>query len=333
MGKRWALFFAINMIAMAAFSFAAPALGWWLPEGVSTHAGSVDFLFYVILWVTTFFFFLTEALLIVFIWKYGSGEKPTHLGTVPVFLKPIAGLINTQHKIEMAWTIVPAAILLYIAFAQVGAWAKVKYQSRFEELTKGATPLTLELSARQFEWRFRYPSAQRLRQFLKDPVGTELERKNFARQPHLDDVHVVNELHIWKDYPVLIYLGTRDVLHSFNLPNFRVKQDALPGKIIPVWFTPTKANVFKTKNSDGKWQWHYGYRLETDPQTGRPAPVAGADGRPIPDPAFTWDIPCAELCGWGHWRMVGRVYVHPDQDDFFAWLEQTGQAEHSKSGK
>ncbi len=56
-----------------------------------------------------------------------------------------------------------------------------------------------------------------------------------------------------------------DVLHSFFLPNLRVKQDAVPGMLIPVWFRPMEEGVF--------------------------------------------DIPCAELCGWGHYKMKGRLTV------------------------
>ena len=326
----WALFFAVNMIAMAALSFAAPAMGLWMPEGVSTHAGSVDFLFNVILWITTFFFFLTEAILIAFLWKYGGESKPEGAPTVPAFLKPIGGLIDTPHKIEMAWTIVPAAILLYIAFAQVGTWASVKYQSRMKELIGEKSPLIVDLSARQFEWRFRYPSAERLRGWLKDPDGEKKDRDSFGKYPHADDVHVVNELHIFGDTvkeksgdqeserfegnPVMVLLSTRDVLHSFNLPHFRVKQDALPGKIIPVWFTPTKSNTQRVK---GAAIWHDGLGRDEE-------------GQPK-DRTRVWDIPCAELCGWGHWRMVGRVYVHPTQEDFLAWLEHAGTSEHSKT--
>ena len=321
----WALFFAVNMIAMAALSFAAPAMGLWMPEGVSTHAADVDSLFNIILLITTFFFILTEAILIIFLWKYGSGSKPEGAPAVPAFLKPIGGLIDTPHKIELAWTIVPAAILLYIALTQVNTWATVKYQSRMAELVDKKATIRVELSARQFEWRFRYPSANRARDWLKSPEAEKADMDSFANNPHSDDIHVVNELHIWQDSPAMVLLSTRDVLHSFNLPHFRVKQDALPGKIIPVWFTPTKTNCEKNSKT-GRWEDGY------NPTTKKfySATRDNAD-KGLEEQRFIWDIPCAELCGWGHWRMVGRVYVHRNQEDFLAWLEQTGKSEHSKT--
>lgn len=326
MGKTWALFFAVNMVAMAALCFAAPAMGLWMPEGVSTHAADVDKLFNVILWITAFFFFLTEAILVIFLWKYGCGRCGEAATGVPAFLKPIGGLIDTPHKVEMAWTIVPAAILLYIAFAQVGTWATVKYQSRMAELIgKDRVPVRIEVSARQFEWRMRYPSAKRYRDWLKNPAAEKDDMESFSKNPHADDVHVVNELHVfgdtvqregkdeWQGNPVLVHLSTRDVLHSFNLPQFRVKQDALPGKTIPVWFTPTKPNTAKVKSGSSQvW-------------------LDGRTGAGEPDKLLIWDIACAELCGWGHWRMIGRVYVHPSEQDFLEWLDQAGKNEYSRT--
>jgi cytochrome c oxidase subunit 2 len=101
-----------------------------------------------------------------------------------------------------------------------------------------------------------------------------------------------------------------DVIHSFNLPHFRVKQDALPGKTIPVWFTVTKSNTRRVV-------------LETD-KDGDPLRLGWEDGyadpRKAKDDNFIWDLACAELCGWGHYRMIGRAFVHPDENDFLDWL-------------
>ncbi len=64
----------------------------------------------------------------------------------------------------------------------------------------------------------------------------KLATRHWADHPQIDDVHLVNELHTWKGADVKIYLKTQDVIHSFFLPNLRLKQDALPGKTIPMWF-------------------------------------------------------------------------------------------------
>jgi cytochrome c oxidase subunit 2 len=104
-------------------------------------------------------------------------------------------------------------------------------------------------------------------------------------------------LHTWKGAKVRVFLKTRDVLHSFFLPNMRLKQDALPGKMIPVWLETAEHNV---EWNDAKEDW------------------TGRDGKEIEN----WELACAELCGWGHYKMQGRFFVHKDKADFEHWLKQ-----------
>ncbi len=92
-----------------------------------------------------------------------------------------------------------------------------------------------------------------------------------------DDLHMVNDLHFVKGKMALIYLKSSDVLHSFYLPALRIKQDAVPGLTIPVWFDTDQAG-------------HY-------------------------------ELVCAELCGWGHYKMRGNVTVHETQREFDEWME------------
>ncbi len=304
--KWWSVLFGVVMAACAIGFGIAPFVGWWMPEGVSTHAGDVDFLWYVILYITAFFFFLTEGILVAFMWLYAGNTDGKHpvssSAEQPGFIKPLANILHDQHRIELAWTFVPAVILLYIAFAQVNTWANIKYTARNEGKADAEAAQQIAVSARQFEWRMRYPGVKRFEKWMADKNPKDPDFVSFGKVPQADDIHVVNELHIVKGQAVVVHLSSRDVIHSLNLPNFRVKQDALPGKLIPVFFTPTKAN---TKWSDEKKRWLDG----VDPDTG----AANAD--------LIYDIPCAELCGWGHYRMIGRVYVHKDQADFAKWLD------------
>jgi cytochrome c oxidase subunit 2 len=161
-----------------------------------------------------------------------------------------------SHTLEIVWTIIPAATLLFIAIYQMNAWADTKMRAPNKKPT-------LEVQARQFEWRLRYPN----------PHGD-----GSLGRP--DDIWTVNELHVPIDEDILVSLKTQDVLHSFFLPNLRVKQDAVPGMVIPVWF--------KAK------------------ELGR------------------YDLPCAELCGWGHYKMKGQLVVE-SRDDYNAWLEKLYQ--------
>ncbi len=348
--KGWSILFGVVMLACALSFAVAPMMGWWLPRGESSHAWDVDFLFYVIFWIVAFFFILTEAVLVIFLWLYASnpdGKRPVSESAEAVgFMKPVTGFLNNEHRIELAWTFIPSVILLYIAFAQVSAWADIKYAARQKDPWKSATvgktdggaALQMAVSARQFEWRVRYPSVERFKKWM-DPKRTDKsDYDSFGKAPQADDIYVVNEIHFWEDYKitpdqnkpndhvwrhnsVVVYLTTRDVIHSFNLPNFRVKQDALPGKMIPVWFRTAASRVEKMDGKiDERYPLHKTHNCKWDNDKNRYVDGINPDSGEK-DNAFIFDLACAELCGWGHYRMIGRAFVHKDQADFLNWLE------------
>jgi cytochrome c oxidase subunit 2 len=319
--KWWSFLFGSVMLACTALFVVAPIVGWWLPPITSEHGADIDMLWYLIQAITGFFFILTEGLLVAFMFRYAAREPGQVLAPSPLtkVFAPLTKLFNTAHKVEMAWSIVPAVILLYLAFAQVSTWAEVKYKSRMAaDLYKqdAQTPVQVAISARQFEWRVRYPSPQTWKEWKKewqsDPDADKKKAKKlmdaWVNKPQFDDIHVPNELHIIKDRHVVVQLSTKDVIHSFNSPHMRVKQDALPGKTIPVWFKPIASNVTKVPGAKGGFVWLDGGGR--DPETGKPK-----------DNALVWEIACAELCGWGHYRMIGKIYVHDNEQDFLEWLE------------
>jgi len=316
--KLWAVVFGAVNLACGLLFVVAPFVGWWLPEGKSTHAEAVDNLFYQILFITGFFFFLTEAILVVFLFVYPcDGGKPTRAKGWPGPLSFLQSVLHDSHRVEMAWTLVPALILLYIAFVQIPTWADVKYQKNTPEFGKNKVPVVLDVSARQFEWRIRYPSHERFTRWLKESETAAADYNSFGKVRQADDIEgLVHEVHTWKGQPTVVYLSTRDVIHSFNIPIMRVKQDALPGKVIPVWFTANTAN--------SKW----------DEEAQRPVCLKQIekDGKRVDDPTLTWDIPCAELCGWGHYRMIGKLYVYETQGEFLKWLEHADKEAHARSG-
>jgi cytochrome c oxidase subunit 2 len=282
--KWWSILFAVVNLAALGLFVIAPSMGWWLPKDVSVDGfgSQVDWLFYLILAITGFFFVLTEAILVYNMWRFAAqpGRKSEYT--------------HGNHTLEWVWTIIPAGILIFIAFAQVRAWEKIKYVSRMPDPTH-----LVEVSARQFEWRVRYPKADSLKTLVESWKTAPQVAKAWDEQGYIDDVHVVNELHTWVGAKVRVYLKTRDVLHSFFLPNMRLKQDALPGKTIPVWFEAKEANIV----------WDADKKSWVNP--------TGSD-----KPLEEWELACAELCGWGHYKMQGRLWVHKDRADYDEWLKQ-----------
>jgi cytochrome c oxidase subunit 2 len=290
--KWWSIFFGLVLSATFGIWIVAPFAGWWLPPNVATYGGEIDGLFYLILGFTGFFFVLTEVILVYAMWKFAhrEGQKSDYT--------------HGNHKLEMLWTAVPAGILLFIAFAQVSAWERIKYRSRMPP-----PDLTVGVTARQWEWRMRYPEDVSRFSYTADtdPTLVQITRRDamrWADNPEADDIHTTNELHAWEGANVKIYLKTLDVLHSFYLPNLRLKQDALPGKTIPMWFQASDSNT------------------RFDPRTGKCEEPK--------DPHKRWEIACAELCGGRHYAMRGRLYVHPTKADFQAWLSHTMKLQRSR---
>ena len=163
MQKWWSILFGAVMVATVVLWAISPAMGWWLPQNVSTFGHKIDDLFYLILAITGFFFILTEAILVYFLFKYAG---------IPGVRRLPMMSHTAERRLELAWTIVPAGILLYIAVAQIGAWEEIKYYSQMPS-TQGQTQ-QMEVSARQFEWRVRYPSPERMKSWEGTPSSPRI---------------------------------------------------------------------------------------------------------------------------------------------------------------
>jgi cytochrome c oxidase subunit 2 len=277
MQKGWSLFFGAVILGITGLTAYAGISGrWWLPENLCVFGGKTDDLFYLILWLVAFFFVLTEAILVYAMFRFAG--QPGRKGD---FFHGVVAL-------ELIWTVVPAGILLFIAFAQIQAWNEIKVAARMPEPDQ-----IIHVSARQFEWRMRYPTDPRFRgQAALRENAKQVEQ--WGKDAQFDDLRIVNEVHIWEESRVRLYLTTRDVIHSFFLPNMRIKQDALPGKTIPVWFSAEKGTANTRYNTETK-KWD--------------------------EPTENCDLACAELCGWGHYKMRGRLYIHKDRADFDNWVQ------------
>lgn len=258
MGRFWSLLFLlVPVLGVAVFVWALfdlwPIQGHWLPENINDHGHVIDQLFMFILYLTGVIFVGTGVALFWFLWKFDAAQN-----------KEPVKFTHGSHTLEVVWSIVPAATLLFIAIYQMNAWADAKMRRPMEG--DQPAPALCEVTGRQFEWRIRYAGPDR-------KIGTR------------DDIHVVNDLHLPVNEEIVIEIKSMDVLHSFFLPNVRIKQDVVPGMKQYVWFRPNKPG--------------------------------------------TYDIVCAELCGWGHYKMRGRMIVE-SRDKFDAWLT-TSFAEQEQS--
>ena len=129
-----------------------------------------------------------------------------------------------------------AAEIVLLVFFSIPAWS-----ARVDAFPAERDSTVVRVIAEQFAWNIHYAGADGrfgrtdLALVAADnPIG--LDRRDAAAR---DDVTTVNQLHLPLGKPVIVYLSSKDVVHSFTLPQMRVKQDAIPGTVQPVWFTPT----------------------------------------------------------------------------------------------
>jgi cytochrome c oxidase subunit II len=194
----------------------------------------------------------------------------------------------TSHRsvyLEIAVAVVEAVLL--IGFA-IPLWA-----ARVGDLPNEKDALLVQVTGEQFAWNIHYAGADgvfgrtdiKLLDLQSNPLG--LDREDPAAK---DDITLVNQLYLPVGRPVIVRLRSKDVIHSFGVPEFRVKQDAVPGLTIPIWFIPT---------------------------------ITTADMRTkLGNPEFMYEIACAQLCGLGHARMRGLVTVQTPEE-FLKWRDET----------
>jgi len=203
----------------------------WLPEGASTVAPKVDQLFWVILWITGAFFFLVQAGLLLFVLKYR--HRPGGR----------AAYVHGNTWVEVVWTVIPSLILLALTIVSRQVWAEIRYPEQAP-----ATSIQAEILAEQFAWNVRYPG----------PDG-ELETE--------DDITALNELHLPVGTPVKLTIRSKDVIHSFFVAEFRMKQDAVPGLPTQVWVEATRPGQFEIRCAELCGLGHYRMRgfVTTEP--------------------------------------------------------------------
>ena len=184
-------------------------MSWLLPRGSSTFAGEIDWLYYLILWTTGIAFVLVQVLLVWFMIRYRArpGRKATYY--------------HGNSRFEIIWTSVTAVVVLIIGILSAQRWHAIKGRDSVP-----ANAMAIEVHSKQFEWMVTYPGAD-------------------GRLGSTDDFQVRSQLHLPVGEPVSALLTSEDAIHSFFIPAFRIKQDAVPGMNIRVWFQPTEVGEYE----------------------------------------------------------------------------------------
>lgn len=241
--------------------------GHWLPPDASAHGAQIDHLIQVTHWFMAVLF-IGWGLYFVYCliaFRARPGVKARYDLPKASFTKYLE-----------------AGVVVFELFLLVGlstpSWFAYK-NDRPDE----SKALHVRMVAEQFAWNFHYPGkdgkfskASFANMSSDNPLGLAADDPDGK-----DDIVSVNQLHLPLGQPVILDIMAKDVIHSFNIPVLRVKQDAIPGQSVPIWFTGTKPGH--------------------------------------------WEIACAQLCGLGHYRMKGDVFVDPP-DEYAKWLAENTPA-------
>ena len=201
------------------------------PVQASTHAAEVDQMTVLVHWLMLVLFVGWGLFFVFVLFRFRKGANPT------------ASYTGAKGKISKGLEVAIALIeIVLLVFYAIPAWAK-----RVKAFPSEGEAVVVRVVAEQFAWNIHYPGPDgtfgRTDIALvsaDNPLG--LDRRDPSAK---DDITTINQLNLPVDRPALVHLSSKDVIHSFGLYEMRVKQDAIPGMNIPVWFIPNRVGEYE----------------------------------------------------------------------------------------
>lgn len=217
-----------------------------MPIAASEHAPDVDSLIVVVHWLMLVLFVGWGAFFAFVLVRFRKGANPR---------ADYHGAKGKLSKfLEIGIVVIEAVLLLFYA---IPAWAK-----RVQDFPSGDQAVVVRVVGEQFAWNIHYPGpdgkfgrTEVSRMAAENPLG--LDRSDPDAK---DDITTINQLTLPVNRPVLVHLSTKDVIHSFGLYEMRVKQDAVPGLDMPVWFVPNRIGDYEIACSQLCGLGHYRMR-------------------------------------------------------------------------
>lgn len=245
-----------------------------LPEAASEHGKKIDSMFNITLIITTIVFVLTHIALFAFAYFY------QHSGKRKAYYYP------HNNALERLWTIIPALVLTVLVLMGFLTWRSIFYKVE----DPNNKPINIEITSSQFAWAMRYPGPDGVVGVKNYKLISSANALgiDFNDKKSLDD-QVADVMVIPVNKPVRLILTSKDVLHSFYMPHFRVQLNTVPGMTSYFEFTPTITTE------------------EMKKKTG--------------DPKFKYLFLCAKICGQGHYNMQREVRV-VSQEEYDSWIAE-----------
>lgn len=250
------------LIAIVAIVAALLAVGGYLiaqltplafPDQASAESRQIDELFKLLLGIGGAIFLLVQGALLYSVIRFRRRKGDDGDGAT----------VHGNVTLELIWTAVPSVIVLGLVLYSYQVWVDIQEPKEDEQV--------VHVQGKRFAWTFQYD----------DPRLDQIEAEG-------EDVRInANTLHTYAGQPVKLVMETQDVIHSFWVPEMRLKQDLLPGRTTEVRFTPV-------------------------------APEDKASS----DFPLRYRVVCTELCGSGHGNMWAYIYVHEDEESYMEFIDQ-----------
>ncbi len=206
--------------------------GWWLPVDVSTHGAQIDNIISVLHWFMLVLFIGWGTFFLYTLIKFRArpGHNADYKGV-------------TTHFSTYLETAVAVFEVIVLVGLSIPVWAEVKS----DPPTPTEADVVVRVVGEQFAWNIHYPGPDGT--FGKTDVALVDQSNPLGidwKDPAAgDDITTVNQFHFPVNKQVLVNLTSKDVIHSFALPSMRVKQDAIPGMTVPVWFEAKATGQFE----------------------------------------------------------------------------------------
>lgn len=303
----------------------------WLPWNAAEHGGSIDNLINIVHWFMAILFVGWGIFFVYCLYRFRRSANPRASYELP------KGKVSKYSEIAVGIF----EVVVLVGFS-MPVWAKYKNDPppvgrRFEVICIG----------QQFQWNFHYAGkdgkfGRTKPELINASQGNALGLDD--SDPAAKDDIISPELHIPVNADVYVYIRSKDVIHSFDIPVLRVKQDAIPGIEIPVWF---KANRTSGEFREAMTkEWAFDARDFAYVQKGLLAARAypGQDGKPVLKigdtvtdeavaqlragglssifacPRAATEVVCAQLCGNQHYKMHAPLFIE-SQADLDHWFQ------------
>jgi cytochrome c oxidase subunit 2 len=216
----------VTLVVATTYIFVARI--WPMPPAITRVGHWIDGQYSLTLWITGIIFILAQLALAWVVFKYRDHGQKVHF-------------VRGSHKLEVVWTTATTVLFMAMGAMAVHSWAQVHFTAPQPDA------LQIGVMAEQFTWNFRYagpdgqfaPTAPKYyNDSLGNPFGINQDSKD------KDDI-VSPILVVPVNHEVELRMESKDVIHSFYVRELRIKQDVVPGMIIPIHFTPLEIGRYE----------------------------------------------------------------------------------------